>query len=154
MKLGIPWPALIPRVITGLWGMWSAATSYAYLHETPSALEATETFLRLPIWEVWAIVTVTLVLGSVSPPFGPAWLQWVGAGLRTVGMAMCAGLLLAWSTEFFTADMARGWVTGKNYLMLSVLAMITSMSVSVNRFDLFAPTTPDLDLEVGGELHS
>lgn len=147
----MPWPALIPRLITALWSVWAGATSWAYVHETPQALEATESFLHIPIWGAWCITATVLALGSAQPPFGTPWLQWLGTGLRVGGMAMCAGLLMAWSTEFFTAEMARGWVTGKNYLMLAVLAMISAMSVSVNRFDLFAPTTPESITQPGGD---
>lgn len=151
MRCAVPWPALIPRLITALWSVWAGATSYAYVHETPQALEATESFLHIPIWGAWCITATVLALGSAQPTFGPPWMQWLGTGLRVGGMAMCAGLLMAWSTEFFTSDMARGWVTGKNYLMLAVLAMITAMSVSVNRFDLFAPTTPENITHPGGD---
>lgn len=144
-----PWPAVIPRLMTALWCLWCMATSRAYVDATPDVLQATEAFLHIDIWMVWAITAGLLALGTLSPPIGPAWVLWTGSILRIMGMSICAGLLLAWSVEFFMTDMDRGWVTGKNYLILAVLALVTGLGVSANRLDAFRPTTPELpeDLE-------
>lgn len=139
-QTGIPWPAILPRLITAVWCAWCAATALAYLKETPDVLMATQDFLHIPIWVTWAGVAMALALGSILPPRGPSWLLWVGTILRLGGMAMCAGLLMAWAAEFFSTDMHRGWVTGKNYLLLAWLALLTALVVSVNRFDMLKPT--------------
>lgn len=147
----IPWPAVLPRLITAVWAGWCASTAYAYIDETPRVLQATQDFLHIEVWQAWAFTTVTLLLGTLAPPRGPRWLLWLGTVLRLGGMAMCAGLLLAWATEFFFTDMNRGWVTGKNYLMLAWMALLTALVVSVNRFDMLKSTQVEDTATTPGE---
>lgn len=118
------WPALIPRVLTGAWAGWAAATSYAYTSGTPDHLIMVERILHAPIWAVWAILASILTLGSITPPgyrISP-----IGAWLRIIGMAGIAGMVALWAWGFMVADWDRGWVSAKNYALIAAAAGVSA----------------------------
>jgi len=114
--------ALLPRIIALVWAVWVIPTSYAYVGGAPIQLMAVEGLLHVPIWTVWAVAAVMLILGAAVPPKAPDCHQEVARWLRIIGMAIVGMLLVLWGGAFFEADSARGWVTGKNYIFMGFLA--------------------------------
>lgn len=114
--------ALLPRIIALAWAMWVIPTSYAYVGGAPIQLMAVEGLLHVPIWAVWALAAVLLILGAAVPPKAPDCHQEVARWLRIIGMAIVAALLVLWGGAFFETGVERAWVTGKNYLFMGFLA--------------------------------
>lgn len=114
--------ALLPRIIALVWAMWVIPTSYAYVGGAPIQLMAVEGLLHVPIWTVWALAAVLLILGAAVPPRAPDSHQEVARWLRIIGMAIVAALLVLWGGAFFETGVERAWVTGKNYIFMGLLA--------------------------------
>lgn len=122
-------PGVHFRAIALVWAVWCVATALAYVDQTPETLARTEAMLHVPIWVAWASASVFLILGAIVPPSDREWVKRLGAMLRGIGMAISAGMLALWGLEFMTGDMDRGWVSGKNYLLLSMCALASSWYV-------------------------
>lgn len=114
--------ALLPRIIALVWAVWVIPTSYAYVDGAPVQLMAVEGLLHVPIWAVWALAAVLLILGAAVPPKAPGCHQEVARWLRIIGMAIVAALLMLWGGAFFETGVERAWVTGKNYIFMGLLA--------------------------------
>lgn len=113
-----------PRVIALVWAAWAGATAYAYMGGAPPQLERIEAVLPfIEVWQLWAMSTVLLVVGSLIPGRAYSKLQDLSGWLRIIGLATIAGLLVMWAVEFFAADASRGWVSGKNYILLALCAL-------------------------------
>lgn len=145
----VPWPALIPRVMCLVWAIWSSATAYAYRWTTPDTLNSVEDILHFPIWIAWAVVSGVLVVGALIPPRVPRPVLYAGSTLRLVGMSLVGGLVTAWAFEFILDDSSRGWVSGKNYLLLAFCAVITAGTVAQNRLEMLLPTALPEHIEPG-----
>lgn len=126
-------PAALPRGIALVWAAWGAATAYAYLDGAPPQLATVENLLHMPLWILWATAAVLLVCGALVPPKAPQRAQETGAWLRGIGLAITAGLLGAWSVEFFATDASRGWVSAKNYVILAACAIHHAWVIGRNR---------------------
>lgn len=122
---------ILTRLLAIGWAVWAASTAWAYADTTPEVLQNVEILLRTPIWAVWAAAAMLLLLGVMVPPSTRTWVQHTGTVLRGSGMALAAGLLFLWGAEFYTSDMERGWVSGKNYLWLGALALASSYLVGL-----------------------
>lgn len=122
-----------PRVIALVWAAWSAATAYAYLGGAPPQLARVESVLPfIEVWHLWAMSTVLLIVGALIPGRVHSRLQDLAGWFRIIGLAMIAGLLAMWAVEFFTAD-ARGWVSGKNYLLLAMCTLTHAWWIGKHR---------------------
>lgn len=122
-----------PRAIAIGWAAWAAATAAAYVDGAPPQLERLENALGIPIWGMWATAATLLALGSVIPTPRRGKVQDVAGWLRGGGLALTAGLLGLWAVEFFLADQARGYVSGKNYMLLAACALSHSWYVGRHR---------------------
>lgn len=116
----MPWPALIPRLITLGWAGWAAATSWAYFDEVPGHLALVENIIHMPVWVMWAAISIILILGSIIPP--GMRLSPIGSWLRIIGMSLTAAAVVLWTWGFFTVDWERGWVSAKNYGLIAIAA--------------------------------
>ena len=112
------------------WLIWDAATAVAYLDSTPPQLQRVENILHLPIWGVWVIVSALLLLGVLIPTKRSTRFREVAIWTRGLGLALSAALLALWGLEFIFSDAERGWVSGKNYLMLGVNGLFFGYLVS------------------------
>lgn len=122
-------PGVRFRAIAVVWAVWCVATALAYVDQTPETLMRTEEMLHVPIWIAWTSASGFLLLGAIIPPSDRDWVKRLGAMLRGIGMAIAAAMLALWGLEFMTGDMERGWVSGKNYLLLSMCALVSSWHV-------------------------
>ena len=102
-----------------LWAIWDAATAVAYIDSSPPQLQRVENILHMPIWVVWAVATAFLVVGVLIPAKRSERFRELAIWTRGIGMALSAALLALWGLEFIFSDAERGWVSGKNYLMLA-----------------------------------
>lgn len=110
-----------------LWAIWDAATAVAYIDSSPPQLQRVENILHMPIWVVWAVATAFLVVGALIPA---KRFREVAIWTRGIGMAASSALLALWGLEFIFSDAERGWVSGKNYLMLGVNGLFFGYLVS------------------------
>lgn len=113
-----------------LWAIWDAATAVAYIDSSPPQLQRVENILHMPIWVVWAVATAFLVVGALIPAKRSERFREVAIWTRGIGMALSAALLALWGLEFIFSDTERGWVSGKNYLMLAVNGLFFGYLVS------------------------
>ena len=58
--------------------------------------------------------------------------QEVARWLRVAGMVLIAAELVIWSAAFFV-EQPRGWVSGKNYLLLGALALFSTWTIARDR---------------------
>ena len=110
-----------------LWAIWDAATAVAYIDSSPPQLQRVENILHMPIWVVWAVATACLVVGVLIPI---KRFRELAIWTRGIGMVLSVILLALWGLEFIFSDAERGWVSGKNYLMLAVNGLFFGYLVS------------------------
>lgn len=122
----------LPRLLAAAWAVWSAATAVAYVDRVPPQLQAVDAVIPLPVWTVWAAASAALMLGVCTSPTAPDRLQEVARWLRVVGMVLITAELVIWSFAFF-AEEPRGWVSGKNYLLLGGLALFSTWTIARDR---------------------
>lgn len=130
----IPWLRLAaPRIIALGWSAWAASTAWAYREGAPIQLQRLEGTLQVDVWVVWAISATLLLVGAIIPTRSEGKLQDLSGWLRGGGLALAAGLLGLWAVEFYLTDVSRGWVSGKNYLLLAVCALSHSWWIGRHR---------------------
>ncbi|MBK4162644.1 hypothetical protein [Corynebacterium macginleyi] len=98
----------------------------AYIGGAPRQLISLEQSIPLQLWTLWFIAAVFLTLGTALPLRGRY--QRVSRLARVNGLTLVTVMLLLWSVAFFTADMSRGWVSAKNYLLLAFSAFSPRIS--------------------------
>lgn len=113
-----------------LWFIWDALTALSYIDSSPPQLQRIESWLSIPIWVVWSIAAGFLLVGILIPVKRSERMRDTAIVLRGIGMVMSSILLALWGMGFIFSDFERGWVTGKNYLMLAALGMISGYLVS------------------------
>ncbi|WCZ37866.1 hypothetical protein [Corynebacterium jeddahense] len=122
----------LPRLLAVAWAAWAAATAVAYVHLVPKQLEAVDGAIATPVWLLWAVAAVALLLGVLVPSRASDratdWASW----LRIIGMMIVTAELVIWSVAFFV-DEPRGWVSGKNYAMLLVNALFSTWMIARER---------------------
>ena len=130
----LPWVSLAaPRIIALGWATWAASTAWAYRHGAPAQLHRIESTLHIDVWVMGAVAAALMMAGAVIPTLSNPRLQEVAGWLRGGGLAMAAGLLGLWAVEFYATDVSRGWVSGKNYLLLAMCALSHSWWVGRHR---------------------
>lgn len=122
-----------PRLIAGGWAVWAGSTAWAYRFGAPEQLQRLENVLHVDVWVLWLISALLLTAGAVLPTGSEGWGRNVVGWLRGGGLSLAAGLLGLWAVEFFAADASRGWVSGKNYLLLAFCALTHSWWIGRNR---------------------
>lgn len=119
----------LPRMLALGWALWCTATAVAYVEHVPPQLEAVDGALASPVWGLWAGAAVLLLLGSVVTSAAPPRVQNVARWLRITGMTITCATLIIWTVAFFM-DEPRGWVTGKNYALLAIMAAVTTWTIA------------------------
>lgn len=103
---------------------WSWATMAAYLG-TPdiSQLEEVGAWLTPTMWSwAWGITATVLTIGLLPVRYA--------ANVRALGLILVASLCAAWATSFFLSG-GRGWVSGKNYALFMVLAVLSAYATAL-----------------------
>lgn len=121
----------LPRIIAGVWCAWSWGMVLAYVDGAPNQLISLERSVPFQLWILWLIAAAFLTLGTVLPLRGRY--QRVSRCARIYGLTMVTVMLMLWSVAFFTADMSRGWVSAKNYLLLAFFSVFTSYFIARDR---------------------
>lgn len=116
----------LPRMISLAWALWVAPTAFAYIDGAPVQLQPAEAILMMPVWVVWALAAGLLALGAMVPPGASEAQLEVARWMRIIGLAIAAALLAMWGMAFFEAESARGWVSAKNYLFMSLMALVSA----------------------------
>ena len=100
--------------------LWCVATGVAYMPQvgaTPSVLGLVYAVIPPHAWAVLWITAGVLML---------AGLRWYRA--RQIGTSLAMGLTLllacAYSSAWLTGDMARGWVSAKNYILIAAVVSL------------------------------
>ena len=122
----------LPRLLAVAWAVWAAATAVAYIGNVPPQLEAVDGATLTPVWLLWSIAATALVVGVLVPTHASGTANDVARWLRIAGMMIISAELVIWSAAFFT-DEPRGWVSGKNYLMLAVMALFSTWTIARDR---------------------
>lgn len=122
----------LPRFLAIAWAAWAAATAAAYLDLVPRQLAMVDSAVGTPVWLMWAVAAVALFLGVLVPSTASATAHDVARWSRIGGMMIIIAELVVWTVAFF-AESPRGWVSGKNYLMLMIMAMYTTWTIARDR---------------------
>lgn len=122
----------LPRLLATVWAVWSTATAVAYVDMVPKQLEAVDAAFAPPVWTVWSAASVLLALGVLVSSRASDRSQEVARWLRVAGMVLIVAELVIWSAAFFV-EHPRGWVSGKNYLLLAVLALFSTWTIARDR---------------------
>lgn len=119
----------LPRFLATAWGAWAAATAVAYIDKVPPQLEAVDGAISAPVWLLWSVAAAALTLGVLVPSSASARAKDIARWLRITGMTIIIAELVVWTAAFFV-DEPRGWVSGKNYLMLLVNALFCTWTIA------------------------
>ncbi|MDK8242690.1 hypothetical protein [Corynebacterium coyleae] len=105
------------------------ATAVAYVDHVPPQLRSVDGAVSAPVWAVWATSAALLFFGVVAPSTSHAKVQNVSRWMRVTGMTIACAMLILWSVAFFI-DQPRGWVSGKNYALLAVMALVATWTIA------------------------
>lgn len=119
----------LPRLLALVWAAWCVATAVAYVHHVPEQLVAVDGAFKAPVWTVWAAAATLLVLGTLAPATSHAKVKDFSRWLRITGMSIAAAMLTMWTIAFCVAE-PRGWVSGKNYALLALMALFTTWTIA------------------------
>lgn len=119
----------LPRFLATAWAVFAAATAAAYIGVVPPQLEAVDGALSAPMWLLWAVAATALLFGSLVPSGASEHARDVARWSRIIGMGIIAAELTIWTIAFFV-DQPRGWVSGKNYLMLLISALFCTWTIA------------------------
>ena len=119
----------LPRFLATAWAVFAAATAAAYIGVGPPQLEAVDGALSAPMWLLWAVAATALLFGSLVPSGASEHARDVARWSRIIGMGIIAAELTIWTIAFFV-DQPRGWVSGKNYLMLLISALFCTWTIA------------------------
>lgn len=114
-----------PRTTAALWAIYAATTSYGYYGKNVSALTPVESILPSSSPALaWAATAVILTIGVLAPDKQ----LWAATGriCRLTGITIAGALLAMWAGSYFydaITEQSRMWVSGKNYVMLTIAAM-------------------------------
>ena len=81
------------------------------------------------MWALWAVASTALVLGVLVPSGAPSRAHDIARWLRITGMTIITAELVVWTAAFFV-DEPRGWVSGKNYAMLMLMALFSTWTIA------------------------
>lgn len=118
----------VPRITALVWAGFTTSTAWAYHGKIPAQLSDIETLTPIPLWGLWATSSVLLILGGIAPTRPHTRAHDIARYMRSAGIALAAGLLMLWSLTYFEGD-GRYWVSGKNYLMLSILGLLNAWTI-------------------------
>lgn len=105
------------------WIAWDVSTAAAYIDGAPRQLQTAEELIHVPIWLAWVFAAALLAVGTLIPTKrGVKWRN-AAASIRGLGLAINAGLLGMWGYEFLSTDVERGWVSAKNYIFMTFVAL-------------------------------
>ena len=119
----------LPRLLALAWAVWATATTIAYMDVVPPQLEAVDGAINAPVWLLWAVAAAALVLGVIVPSGAPPRAHTIARWSRITGMTIITAELVVWTAAFFV-DQPRGWVSGKNYAMLLVMALFSTWTIA------------------------
>lgn len=119
----------LPRLLALVWAAWCVVTAVAYVHHVPEQLQAVDGAVKAPVWTVWAAAAALLVLGTLAPSTASPKAKDVSRWLRITGMSIAAAMLIMWTIAFCVAE-PRGWVSGKNYALLALMALYTTWTIA------------------------
>lgn len=122
----------LPRFLATAWAVWAAATAVAYVDLVPKQLEAVDGAISAPVWLLWSVAAAALTLGVLVPSDAKAWAHDIARWLRITGMTIISAELVIWTAAFFV-DEPRGWVSGKNYCMLALMALFSTWTIARDR---------------------
>lgn len=122
----------LPRFLATAWAAFAAATAVAYIGLVPPQLEAVDGAISFPMWLLWSVAAAALLFGSLVPSSASDRARDVARWARITGMGIITAELVIWTIAFFV-DQPRGWVTGKNYGMLAIMALFATWTIARDR---------------------
>lgn len=122
----------LPRFLATAWAAFAAATAVAYMDKVPPQLEAVDGATLTPVWVLWFVAAGALLFGAFMPSNEQGEAYPVARWARVLGMAIITAELVIWTAAFFVSQ-PRGWVSGKNYLMLAVNALFCTWTIARDR---------------------
>ena len=119
----------LPRILTLIWALWCVATAVAYVHHVPEQLQTVDGAVKAPVWGIWATAAILLTVGALAPSTAPQHLQNTARWARIIGMTITCAMLILWAVAFCVAE-PRGWVSGKNYALLAIMALVATWPIA------------------------
>lgn len=118
-------PHTLIRAMSAAWAVFAWATSAAYTDREPGQLDPVMAWLPVDLAWAWAIIALLLTAGAALPLPILNWGYRLGRWCRTIGLIATAGILFAFATSFMLSG-SRGWVSGKNYLLIALVSLAGS----------------------------
>lgn len=119
----------VPRGLSLIWAVWSLATAAAYAHRVPPQLVGVNDAVNADLWVVWLLAAGLLIAGSIVPTCAPPEAQDFARWLRIIGISLAVGFLIVWAVAF-TLEGGRGWVSGKNYALMSIMGLYSAWTIA------------------------
>ena len=130
-KFFTPFHRHLPRIIAGVWCLWSWSMVAAYVGGAPKQLATLEASVPFQLWVLWLIAACLLTVGTALPR------KWIGRRparcARVVGLAMVTFMPMLFSWAFFFAGMVLGKKKKKNYLLLAFFSVFTRYFIARDR---------------------
>ena len=119
----------LPRALSLAWAVWAVATAVAYMKRVPPQLIGVDDAINVKVWVLWLIAAFLLIAGVLAPTNVSVEIWEAARIVRVIGISLIVALLITW-TVTFSLEGDRGWVSGKNYAMLTAMCVYSAWTIA------------------------
>ena len=119
----------LPRALSMVWAAWAIATAVAYMKRVPPQLVGVDDAINVKLWVLWLIAAFLLIAGVLAPINVSVEIWEAARIVRVIGISLIVALLITW-TVTFSLEGDRGWVSGKNYAMLTAMCVYSAWTIA------------------------
>lgn len=112
-----------------VWAAWAIATAVAYMKRVPPQLVGVDDAINVKLWVLWLIAAFLLIAGVLAPINVSVEIWEAARIVRVIGISLIVALLITW-TVTFSLEGDRGWVSGKNYAMLTAMCVYSAWTIA------------------------
>lgn len=119
----------LPRALSLVWAVWAVATAVAYMKRVPPQLVGVDDAINVKVWVLWLVAAFLLIAGVLAPINVSVEIWEAARIVRVIGISLIVALLITW-TVTFSLEGDRGWVSGKNYAMLTAMCVYSAWTIA------------------------